>query len=81
MQFDHPNSLPKFNDQTPLTDSVEASLVPFVLATPHHASAEVVNQAGSTHEELTEEQLEAIAGGTRDDIEPPPTQTKPTTKM
>ena len=43
MQFDDPNSQPKLNDQTPLTDSVEASLVPFVLATPHHAPAEVVN--------------------------------------
>ncbi len=70
MQFDDPNSLPKLNDQTPLTNAVEASLVPFVLATPHHAPAEVVNQAGSSHkvhnsalEELTEAQLEAYAGG------------------
>ena len=44
--------------------------MPFVLATPHHAPAEVVNQADSSHEgknsaleELTEEQLEAYAGG------------------
>ncbi len=68
MQFDDPNSQPKMNDQTPLTDAVEASLVPFVLATPHHAPAEVVNQADSSHSgqnsrKLTEAQLEAIAGG------------------
>ncbi len=68
MQFDDPNSQPKMNDKTPLTDAVEAGLVPFVLATPHHAPAEVVHQADSSHEvqnsrKLTEAQLEAIAGG------------------
>ena len=33
MQFEHPNSQPQLNDQTPLTDAVVdgASLVPFVL--------------------------------------------------
>ena len=62
MQFDDPNSPPKMNDQTPLTDAVGASLVPFVLATPHHAPAEVVHQADSSQNssQLTEAQLEAI---------------------
>ncbi len=68
MQFDDPNSQPKMNDQTPLTDAVEASLVPFVLATPHHAPDEVVHQADLSHEpqnsrKLTEAQLAAIAAG------------------
>ena len=64
MQFDDSNSLPQLNHQTPLTDAVKASLVPFVLATPHHAPAEVVNLADSSHQaqnsrKLTEDQLEA----------------------
>ena len=68
MQFEDHNSQPKMNDQTPSTDALEASLVPFVLATPHHAPAEVVNLADSSHSgqnsrKLTEEQLEAIAAG------------------
>ena len=42
MQFDEPNSQPKLNSKTTLAAAV--SLVPFVLATPHHAAAEVVNQ-------------------------------------
>ncbi len=65
MQFNHPNSQPKLNDQTPPTGAVEARLVPFVLATPHHAPDEVVHQADSSHEvqnsrKLTDAQLEAI---------------------
>ena len=46
MQFDDPNSLPKLNGQTALAAAVVGgvSLVPFVLATPHHAPTEVVNQ-------------------------------------
>ena len=79
MEFDNPNSQPKMNDQTPLTDSVEASLVPFVLATPHHAFTEVLNQADSSHEaqnsrKLTEAQLEAIAAGQPSFLVPGPKQ-------
>ena len=62
MQFEHPNSQPKMNDQTPLTNAVEASLVPFVLATPHHAPADLSHE-GQNSEKLTEAQLEAIADG------------------
>ncbi len=65
MQFNDPNSQSQLNDQTHLTDAFGASLVPFVLATPHHATAEVLHQADSSHEtqnsrKLTEAQLEAI---------------------
>ena len=60
MQFNHPNSQPKMNDQTPLTDAVEASLVPFVLATPHHTPTKILHKADLSHGKLTEDQLEAI---------------------
>ena len=68
MKFDEPNCQPQLQDPTPLSDAVEASLVPFVLATPHPAPAEVVHQADSSHEvqnsrKLTQAQLEACAGG------------------
>ncbi len=59
MQFDDPNSQPKMNDQTPLTDAVETSLVAFVLATPHHAPADLSHEVQNSSK-LTEEQLEAI---------------------
>ena len=62
MQFEHPNSQPKMNDQTPLTNAVEASLVPFVLATPHHAPADLSHSVQNSRK-LTEAQLEAIVGG------------------
>ena len=68
MKFDEPNCQPQLHDPTPLTDAVGASLVPFVLATPHHAPAEVVQQADCRHEvqnstKLTQAQLEACTGG------------------
>ncbi len=66
MQFDNPNSQSQLNDQTPLTDTVGASLVPFVLATPHHAPADLSHEVQNSRK-LTEEQLEAIAGGARGD--------------
>ena len=62
MQFDDPNSPPKLNDQTPPTGAVEASLVPFVLATPHHAPADLSHSAQNSRK-LTEAELGAIAAG------------------
>ena len=61
MQFDDPNSQPKLNGQTPLTDAVVdgAGLVPFVLATPHHAPADLSHEAQNSRK-LTEAELEAI---------------------
>ena len=62
MQFERPNSQPQLNDQIPLSDAVEASLVPFVLATPHQALADLSHSVQNS-EKLTEAQLEAIAAG------------------
>ncbi len=73
MQFDDPNSQTKMNDQTPLTDAVEASLVPFVLATPHHAPADSSHEAQNSRK-LSQEQLEAIAAGQPSFLVPDPKQ-------
>ena len=46
MAFDKLNAQPKLNSQTALAAAVVSGvgLVPFVLATPHHVSTEVVKQ-------------------------------------
>ena len=68
MQFDDPNSQPKFNGQTALAAAVVGgvSLVPFVLATPHHAPTEVVHQVNQPV--LT---VEAAAAVEEEASEPP----------
>ncbi len=68
MQFEHPNSLPKLNGQTALAAAVVGgvSLVPFVLGTPHHAPAEVVNQGSQPPSTV-----ESAAAVAEEALEPP----------
>jgi hypothetical protein len=59
MNYDDSNSRSQLNNQVTLTD--EFSLVPFVLAAPHHASSYPMPECAL--EELSDEQCDAIIGG------------------
>ena len=64
MQFSNPNSQPKTALAAAVVGGV--SLVPFVLATPHHATAELVAQLDRSA--LTISESETVAEET---VEPP----------